>query len=314
MRNPNACQAIHLARDINVEFQRTLRIPDDGREYPLPPGLGAFPVFAGRSLPRVPRQWRGENVFVIPIHQREAMWLSFHAPWWKPHALKVGIGRVDAISGAPYDSCRLNVQPQDYVVIPDQPWLDGINSGNGTVRQFVAVAIGKNLTVEEQLSNEHAIGGITLTLFSPKPGRFPDEPPTIDWGVDESVACAAAPMGIGAGGRMRQEIYADEHGIDTWQPEPTAHTRIELVDALDFAAITGFAVPDTPVDPELYTRHGLPWFDVYDPVRQDIAPTPVLRGVASIAELTGDAEPTVKIHPGQLVTYVRAPGAATRAG
>ena len=28
-----------------VNFQRTLRIPDDGGTYPLPPGLGDFPVF-----------------------------------------------------------------------------------------------------------------------------------------------------------------------------------------------------------------------------------------------------------------------------
>jgi len=29
---------------LGVTFMRTLRIPDDGRSYPLPPGLGAFPV------------------------------------------------------------------------------------------------------------------------------------------------------------------------------------------------------------------------------------------------------------------------------
>ena len=27
-----------------ISFQRTLRIPDDGRDYPLPPGLGCFPL------------------------------------------------------------------------------------------------------------------------------------------------------------------------------------------------------------------------------------------------------------------------------
>ena len=29
---------------VNIEFQRTLRIPDDGRDYCLPPGLGRFPL------------------------------------------------------------------------------------------------------------------------------------------------------------------------------------------------------------------------------------------------------------------------------
>jgi hypothetical protein len=29
---------------LEITFQRTLRIPDDGHTYPLPPGLGQFPV------------------------------------------------------------------------------------------------------------------------------------------------------------------------------------------------------------------------------------------------------------------------------
>ena len=27
-----------------IDFQRTLRIPDTDRDYPLPPGLGSFPL------------------------------------------------------------------------------------------------------------------------------------------------------------------------------------------------------------------------------------------------------------------------------
>ena len=34
----------HPRAHLEVTFQRTLRIPDDGKTYPLPPGLGAFPV------------------------------------------------------------------------------------------------------------------------------------------------------------------------------------------------------------------------------------------------------------------------------
>jgi hypothetical protein len=297
-----------MTPEVEVELQRTLRIPDDGREYPLPPGLGAFPVFQGRSLPGALPRWRDENPLIVPMHPREAMWLSFLAPWWKPHALKVAIGRVNAISGASHDPDRLTASPQDYVVIPEQPWLDGINSGHGTMRQFVAVGLGENLTVEEQLC-EDAIGGMDLTLFAPKPGRFPDAPPEVEQ-ASEACDCCAAPLGVGAGGRMRQEIYADEHGIDTWQQPAISHRRIELVDALDFAAMTGFPVPTTPIDAELYTRYGLPWFDLYDPVRRDIAPAPTLGGIASIAELTAEQHPTIKIHPGQLVTYVRTPQSA----
>jgi hypothetical protein len=35
---------VRVGRRLEVSFQRTLRIPDDGRTYPLPPGLGRFPL------------------------------------------------------------------------------------------------------------------------------------------------------------------------------------------------------------------------------------------------------------------------------
>ena len=35
---------VHPDATLSVDIQRTLRIPDDGRDYPLPPGLGAFPL------------------------------------------------------------------------------------------------------------------------------------------------------------------------------------------------------------------------------------------------------------------------------
>ena len=35
---------VHEDAVCSIEFQRTLRIPDDDREYPLPPGLGRFPL------------------------------------------------------------------------------------------------------------------------------------------------------------------------------------------------------------------------------------------------------------------------------
>jgi hypothetical protein len=52
---------------------------------------------------------------------------------WHPHAVKVGVGAVDAVGGGPWD-LALRADPQDYLVVPDQPWLDGINAGQGVVR------------------------------------------------------------------------------------------------------------------------------------------------------------------------------------
>ena len=35
---------VHPDAACAIDFQRTLRIPDDGDDYPLPPGLGSFPL------------------------------------------------------------------------------------------------------------------------------------------------------------------------------------------------------------------------------------------------------------------------------
>ena len=36
---------IRIGERFSVSFLRTLRIPDDGKTYPLPPGLDTFTVF-----------------------------------------------------------------------------------------------------------------------------------------------------------------------------------------------------------------------------------------------------------------------------
>ena len=35
---------VHRNAELEITFQRTLRIPDDGKDYPLPAGLGRLPL------------------------------------------------------------------------------------------------------------------------------------------------------------------------------------------------------------------------------------------------------------------------------
>lgn len=280
-------KSIPLAPGCEVVLHRTLRVPDDGGDYPLPPSLGPLPLLAV-----------GGDEFVAPLRRAEAMWLGFRAPFWKPRALKIGIGGIDAISGDPFRADALSKKPQDYVVVPDQPWLDGINAGDGFIRQFVAVPLGEGLTVEAQLTGAESEGGLALSLFEPRPGRFPDEGPAFEQGI-QALACAA-PMGVGAGGRMRQEIYADEYGISAWERAPARTVRIDLVDALAFEALTGLAVPGPPVDAETYTRYGLPWFDLLAPTKTDIAAADRLASVRSVADLEGRRDVPLAISEDQV--------------
>ncbi|MFJ4781827.1 hypothetical protein [Streptomyces sp. NPDC088794] len=157
---------LRLPGGVAVRFIRTLRLPETGT-HPLPPGLGEFPVRRVADFPdTVPEEWRARGGVMLPVYLREAMWLSFGGTT-EPAALQVGVGKVCAVSGKPW-SDRLARKPQNYVVLPRQPWLDGINSGKGTVRQFVAVPLGLGATVEGQVTGEEVWGGVQLQSFSLK--------------------------------------------------------------------------------------------------------------------------------------------------
>lgn len=284
--------SIRLTPHVSIGFQRTLRIPDDGRTYPLPPGLGHFPIRrVGDFSRRVPPAWRERGGWFIPIYQREAMWLSFDASWWRPSALMIGIGGINAISGRRWRAVPRR-RPQNYVVVPDQPWLDGINAGRGIIRQFVAMPLGSGYTVEGQLTGKETEGGIQLAVIEPKPGRFPAKPPRGGpWERLASglVCCESTPaMGLAAGGRMKQAIYPDRHGLDTWDASCLTTTWVHLVNSEMYEEITGEPAPPTPISARTYTEYGLPWFDLYDEHKGDVPPPQRLAGVKSVAQL-GDA-------------------------
>jgi hypothetical protein len=65
---------------------------------------------------------------------------------------------------------------QDYAVIDPadegQLWLDGIAKLNGKVRQFVAVPSGSGYSVEAQIANADAVGGIQILVTPIKNGRL----------------------------------------------------------------------------------------------------------------------------------------------
>ncbi len=291
--------------DVSVRFMRTLRIPDDGKSYPLPPGLGTFPVRrVDDYLDQVPEDWQEHGGVFLPMYQREAMWLALSAPI--PHALKVGVGKVCALTGERWTR-RLEDKPQNYMVVPTQPWLDGISVGRGRIRQFVAMPLGMGYTVEGQVTGEERFGGIQLEAIAPKPGRFavrsrprsamgfggPMPPPCAApapalGGCPAPGRSSAGSMGLGAGGRMKQKIYPDAHGIDTWNTAERSRVYVHIVNSELWREITGEAPPTTPVTAREYEKHGLPWFDLYDEAAGTLPGTDTLKDVQSIKEL--DAE------------------------
>lgn len=291
-----------------VSFQRTLRVPDDGRDYPLPPGLGTLPLVPAEGCgDRVPASMREAGSFLVPMYQREALWLAFGGTYWKPNAVKVGVGSVNAVTGDGWHEA-LDHDPQDYLVCPGQPWLDGFLTGDGEVRQFVAMPLGAGYTVEEQLSTTDAVGGIRLLVYEPKPGRFPDGPPPGTGGAASPSVMAEPAMGLGAGGRIRQRLYVDRHGVETWDMDRCGQAVVHILNSTQFRTVTGQDPPPTPVDARTYTEHGLPWFTLYEEDDEALTATERLQRVRSIGEIgrnEGDGDLSFEVDPEQIKSLRR---------
>ncbi|MEJ7784665.1 MAG: hypothetical protein WKF96_07665 [Solirubrobacteraceae bacterium] len=301
-------QSIPLGDDVRVRLQRTLRVPDDGGDHPLPPSLGAMAVTHVDTLSPGAREVLGvgDARYVVALRDGEALWLDFDARHWHPSALKVGLGTVCAVTGETYEPARLGVCGQDYLVVPDQPWLDGVATGEGFVRQFVATALGTGATVEEQLSDDAHRGGLRFATFAATPGRFPEAPPP-EPECDGDVMCCMAPaLGLAAGGRIRQEIYDDHHGPGTWEQKPVESVEVALVEATAFAAVTSLPVPSEPIDAATYTAHGFPWFELHDPRRQALDVAAKLEAIRSLAELRGTRDAVLVVDPEQVIALLNA--------
>ncbi|GEC02631.1 hypothetical protein SSP24_02860 [Streptomyces spinoverrucosus] len=321
---------LRLPGGVAVRFIRTLRLPETGT-HPLPPGLGEFPIRrVADHADTVPEQWLARGGVMLPVYLREAMWLSF-AGTTEPAALQVGVGKVCAVSGRPW-SDRLAREPQNYVVLPRQPWLDGINSGKGTVRQFVAVPLGLGATVEGQVTGEEVWGGVQLQSFplndaalaawraeerrrAERSRAMPLAPPSYGAAMAAPAAApggaprAAAAMGLGVGGSMRQEVYRDDRPLTDWAEPPAGRVFVHLVTPPEWRRITGEAPPPSPVDRAAYTRAGLPWYDYYDQEAEDLAAPDTLTAVKPVGDWLGDDhEPWQEPAPHQVQPLKDAPG------
>lgn len=277
---------VHSAATGSVEFQRTLRLPDDNRSYALPPGLGRFPVrHVDDYAEKLPQPWLKRGGVLMPMYQSEAMWISFSGGY--PMAIKVAAGKVCALTGESWSE-RFTAEPQNYLVTPDQPWLDGFNVGEGLVRQFVAMPLGAGFTAEEQVTGEAEHGGLQFMVCPMKADeyrkRFEQASDTSMLHAPMIDAAYAPPdMGLAPGGLMRQEIYEDEYGLDVWDFAAGSRCFVHILNSVKFLDVTGDLPPGKPTSARDYTRAGLPWFDYYASDLTALKGSAVLAGLDSVA-------------------------------
>lgn len=300
---------------LNVVFHRTLRIPDDGKVYPLPAGLGRFPIrLIDDFKATVDPTWLDRGGVLMPMYQSEALWIQFSGSY--PFAAKIAAGKINAVTGETWGE-GLQASPQNYLVLPQQPWLDGFAVRKGIIRQFVAMPLGAGYSAEEQITGAADVGGLQIQVYPMKAeAYFRSEvamqlPKSLADLIDELVTVELEPtvqfarsdvlhslgctvqedgaMGLGAGGTMRQEIYEDPNDFSDWDQSVSSRCFVHLCNSLVWRQITGSNPPHPPLTAKEYAAAGAPWFDYY---RDDLAPlrgSAVLNGIKSVFNL-GEAK------------------------
>ena len=280
---------VHEKAACGLHFQRTLRLPDNGKTYPLPAGLGPFPLRHTDDFERVPELMRKRGGVVMPMWQAEAMWMHFASRSNYPFAVKIATGKINAISGEGWMN-GLHRNPQDYVVVPDQPWLDGFAVAKGTIRQFVAAPLGEGITAEEQLTGAAEYGGVQIVVHPMKADAYKRlferrVAERLRSAYDQPMPCAASPaMGLAAGGLMKQEIYDDPYDLDVWDLRASARCFVTLLNAESWHDFTGEAIPTEPITAAVYRSANIPWFDYYGADQKAVEGSPRLAGLKTIAD------------------------------
>lgn len=280
---------VHPRAKCHVSFQRTLRVPNDNRSYPLPATLDNFPLHhVDDYLDRLPESWGRHGGVFLPMYQAEAMWIALcslrNILGNYPFAIKVAAGKINAVTGDPWSE-SLHAEPQDYMVIPKQRWLDGFSVAKDHVRQFVAMPLGQGYTAEEQITGTGAHGGLQLVVYPMKAEiyelnqakaaqdrRGPYQPARF------SVAFGALEMGLAPGGLIRQQIDEDPYGIEAWDQAHGLRCYVHLVNSAQYRQITGSLPPHQPPTAQEYAEAELPWFEYY-------SDAPALSGSEKLAGL-----------------------------
>jgi hypothetical protein len=190
--------------------------------------------------------------FFLPLLPGEGFWLGFSGAAWKPSALKVAIGNINAVSGGPWRE-TLQTGPQDYVVCHPQLALDGIHTGVG-VLQF-----GPDLLMTEEGKESKSM---TIQVYDPRPGIFPEDQPLAGSRSDVLNHAMKSPLPNALRqenvGKIRQHVIRDPYGVSTWDISDSALATIHFSLPEQFRRITGIDSPPPVPDSDAYIGFRLP--------------------------------------------------------
>jgi hypothetical protein len=104
----------------------------------------------------------------------------------------------------------------------------------------------------------------------------------VSFSIGRLGSSPAPEMGIAAGGKIKQIIYPDNHGLETWSTECFRGITIHLVNSLVYKSITGEDPPASPVTAERYRDAGIPWYSHFDENVIPVKPPSVFKKILSV--------------------------------
>lgn len=183
-------EAIQVGKEENVRisFNQTVTLAGD-RSGSITGFLGLYPVYS-RTVVREGQKIQTNADFIVPMHgmdvmltnmqhllmelslDEEAVFISFSSA--SVFAIKVLLGPINVITGnrdhIESTKSLIDEEKQDYIVTPEQRWIDGITTGPNQVRQFVAKSTtkGSRYSVEAHLKKSELKGGFHFVVIPPK--------------------------------------------------------------------------------------------------------------------------------------------------
>ncbi len=272
---------------LGVRFMSAIRIPDHCKSGLLSPGLVPLEMrHVSDYKQRLPSSWARHGGVFLPMWTEESMWICLDNPYGYPFAVRVGAGKICAVTGKRWKrglerSVRLKrdgsvKRTQNYLASPAQSWLDGFNTAKGKVRQFVAMTLGHGASVEEQLTGKGEVGGIQIEVFPMRPEVYleryahpldyreqsQDMTIHVNYGLDHyEILGDEAEMGLAAGSEIAQQIESDEHDITDYEAKSSLRVFVHILNSGLWAGVTGEPLPPRPMSAAEYTQAGLPWYE-----------------------------------------------------
>jgi len=277
-----------------------MRVPDNGKTYPLPTGLGQLALRSVDDFSETaPVRWMQKGGVILPLARSEAIWIWLSSRY--RFAVKIGAGMVNLLSGEAWSS-DFRRQPQNYLVAPGPPW----GENDEVLRSYVALPFGTVDPAEDPCAHAADADGIQLQVAPMcAESHYRTEgafflPPTIKEFFIKLIFAPLISAQLSENGRRderleqrnlaeehldpvldemsRPEMLEDPYEFAEWDQTQTVRCFVHPCNSSGWRQITGTNSPHPPLSAKDYHEAGIPWFDDYrddgKPILEDSSITP----------------------------------------